>query len=137
MLSGRDNISTTYAASDVYNIVIDHSSVSWAIDENISTWVDPSKPYTIHDITIQWNIISEGLYNSIHMDEGATMTDPHSMGAIFGQDAMKITVHHNIFAHNWGRNPPPPEYLELLILRFMDGVTRRLRLIKIKISPMF
>lgn len=101
------NISTTYADSDVYNVVIDHSSVSWAIDENMSTWIDPKKLYTTHDITIQWSVISEGLYNSIHVDEGVTdgRTDPHSMGAIFGQDGTNMTVHHNIFAHNWGRNP--------------------------------
>jgi pectate lyase len=99
------NISTYYADSDVYNVVIDHSSVSWAIDENMSTWIDPKKIYTTHDITLQWNIISEGLYNSIHLDEGATKVDPHSMGAILGQNGTNMTVHHNIFAHNWGRNP--------------------------------
>jgi len=99
------NISTYYANSDVYNIVIDHSSISWAIDENVSTWIDPEKPYTARDITIQWSIISEGLHNSIHLDEDATEVDPHSMGAIFGQDGTNMTIHHNIFAHNWGRNP--------------------------------
>lgn len=99
------NISTYYADSDVYNIVIDHSSVSWAIDENMSTWIDPSKPYTAYNITIQWNVISEGLHNSIHVDEGASVPDPHSMGAILGQDGANMTVHHNLFAHNWGRNP--------------------------------
>jgi len=99
------NISTQYADSDVYNIIIDHNSVSWAIDENLSTWTDPKKPYTESDITIQWNIISEGLYNSIHLDEGATETDPHSMGVILGQGGKNITIHHNIFAHNSGRNP--------------------------------
>lgn len=99
------NISTYYAESDVYNIVIDHSSISWAIDENVSTWVDPEKIYTTHDVTVQWNIISEGLHHSIHLDEGALAADPHSMGAIFGQDGTNMTIHHNIFAHNWGRNP--------------------------------
>ncbi|MBI5964270.1 MAG: hypothetical protein HY863_12400 [Chloroflexi bacterium] len=99
------NISTAHASDDVYNIVVDHSSVSWAIDENVSTWIDPEKPYTARDITIQWNIISEGLHNSIHLDEGATETDPHSMGAILGQDGTNMTIHHNIFAHNWARNP--------------------------------
>ncbi|MBI5353863.1 MAG: hypothetical protein HZB50_14565 [Chloroflexi bacterium] len=99
------NISTTHASSDVYNIVVDHSSVSWSIDENISTWIDPKRPFTAHDITIQWSIISEGLHNSIHLDEGATETDPHSMGAILGQDGTNMTVHHNLFAHNWARNP--------------------------------
>jgi len=99
------SISTHYASSDVYNVVVDHSSVSWAIDENVSTWIDPEKLYTVRDITVQWSIISEGLHNSIHLDEGATETDPHSMGAIFGQDGTNMTVHHNIFAHNWARNP--------------------------------
>ena len=99
------SISTHYANSDVYNIIIDHSSVSWAIDENVSTWKDPEKPYTVRDITVQWSIISEGLHNSIHLDEDAAETDPHSMGAIFGQDGTNMTVHHNIFAHNWARNP--------------------------------
>lgn len=99
------NISTYYTDSDVYNIIVDHSSISWAIDENVSTWTESEKPYVTRDITIQWNIISEGLHNSIHLDEGASETNPHSMGAIFGQDGTNMTVHHNIFAHNWGRNP--------------------------------
>ena len=99
------NISTTHASTDVFNIVIDHSSVSWAIDENVSTWIEPEKAFTARDITIQWSIISEGLHNSIHLDEGAVETDPHSMGAILGQDGTNMTVHHNLFAHNGSRNP--------------------------------
>lgn len=99
------NISTSDAESDVYNIVVDHSSISWAIDENLSSYIDPNKFFTAHDITVQWSVISEGLYNSIHLDEGATVTDPHSMGAIMGQDGANLTIHHNIFAHNWARNP--------------------------------
>lgn len=99
------NISTTDANSDVYNIIVDHSSVSWAIDENVSTWTASSKPYKTHDITIQWNIISEALHNSIHIDEGSDVTDPHSMGMIIGQDGYDVSIHHNLFANNWGRNP--------------------------------
>lgn len=77
-----------------YNIIIDHSSLSWATDEVASTWYDP------HDISFQWNIISEGLYNSTH-EEGA-----HSMGLLLGSTgAGNITVHHNLFAHNRSRNP--------------------------------
>jgi hypothetical protein len=99
------NISTTNADSDVYNIIVDHSSVSWAIDENLSIWTEPAGSYKTHDITIQWSIISEGLHNSIHVDEGADTTDPHSMGMILGQSGYNITIHHNLFANNWRRNP--------------------------------
>jgi len=53
------NITTTSADSDVYNVVIDHCSISWGIDENVSTHVDPQKNYSMHDVTIQWSIISE------------------------------------------------------------------------------
>jgi pectate lyase len=99
------NISTYHANGDVYNVVVDHSSVSWAIDENMSFWIDPSKPYSIHDVTLQWLVISEGLHNSIHMDEGAAVPDPHSMGLIIGAGVSNTSIHHNLFAHNWGRNP--------------------------------
>lgn len=101
------NISTTFAESDVYNIVIDHCSVSWAIDENISTWVASNKPYTLYNITIQWTISSEGLFDSIHVDEGVTngVTDPHSMGLIVGKNGYRVSIHHNLLAHNEDRNP--------------------------------
>ncbi len=80
--------------SGAYNIVIDHCSTSWATDEVMSTY------YSAHDITIQWSIISEGLYCSTHT-EGC-----HSKGLLLGSEgARNITVHHNLFAHNVERNP--------------------------------
>lgn len=101
------NIGTYYATDDVYNVIVDHSSVSWAVDENFSIWSDPKENHTVHDITVQWNIISQGLFNSIHVDEEAIdgMTDPHSMGLIIGDQGRDITVHHNLIALNNGRNP--------------------------------
>src|SRR6185436_10943039 len=75
------------------------------IDENISTHVDPEKNYRMHAVTIQWSIISEGLHHSIHVDEGASDVDSHSMGMLLGQAGYNVTIHHNLFAHNWGRNP--------------------------------
>lgn len=79
---------------EAYNVVIDHCSFSWAVDENISTW------YDAHDITIQWSIISEGLYCSTH-EKGC-----HSMGMILGSEGSRnISIHHNLFAHNHERNP--------------------------------
>lgn len=40
-----------------YNVIVDHSSFSWATDEVVNSW------YDAHDITIQWSIVSEGLHS--------------------------------------------------------------------------
>lgn len=106
--STRDGItiSTSYATSDVYNVVLDHCSVAWGIDENVSTWVSASKTFKVHDITISNTIIAEGLYNSVHVDEGATVAAPHSMGLLLGPTGTSnISMYRNLLAHNGGRNP--------------------------------
>jgi len=77
-----------------YNVVIDHCSMSWAIDEVLSTW-HPG----IHDITFSWNIISEGLWHSRH-PEGS-----HSRGLLIGDGARDISIHHNYLAHHNRRTP--------------------------------
>ena len=77
----------------IFNIVVDHCSLSWAVDENIDMWGE------VHDITIQNCIISEALLHSKH-PKGA-----HSMGMLIGSKATNISVHHNLFAHNNDRNP--------------------------------
>ncbi|MFC1647250.1 polysaccharide lyase family 1 protein [Patescibacteria group bacterium] len=107
LTSSRDgiNISTSYASSDVYNVIVDHCSVSWGIDENVSTWISSDKNYKTHDVTVQNCIISEALNDSMHVDEGGHVTAPHSMGMLLGsRGAYNLSVHHNIVAHNRGRN---------------------------------
>ena len=47
-------------ADDVYNVVLDHCSTSWATDQTVTTW------YAAHDVTISWTIISESLDCSTH-----------------------------------------------------------------------
>jgi pectate lyase len=79
-----------------HDIVIDHTSISWAVDENISVWDDA------HDVTFSWNIISEGLAHSTH-EEGE-----HSKGAhLSGDRTYNLSFHHNLLAHNNDRNPQP------------------------------
>ena len=79
------------------NIVIDHCSFSWAIDENIETGAN--------NITFSNNIISEGLASPLHSK------GPHSKGLVtlafsYGiTGAKNTTIIKNLFAHNVGRNP--------------------------------
>ena len=81
------------SGAPVYNVVLDHLSVSWAIDENLGIGANVS------DVTISNSVIAEGLYNSIHPD------GPHSKGILVGELAQQISIHHNLFAHNQDRNP--------------------------------
>ncbi len=78
----------------VYNVVVDHVSLSWSTDEVLQTGRD------VHDITVQWSIVAEGLNCSTHTD------GCNSKGMLIGAEgARDISVHHNLFAHNVGRNP--------------------------------
>jgi len=89
----RDGIGIGSEETLVHDVVLDHCSVSWAIDENIQLW------YPCHDITIQWCLISEALEHSLH-PKGA-----HGMGLLVGDHAQRVSVHHNLMAHNMDRNP--------------------------------
>lgn len=89
----RDGIGIANRESAPYHIVLDHCSVSWAIDENVQLW------YPCHDITIQWCLIAESLEKSLHPK------GDHGMGLLVGDHARNVSVHHNFFAHNMDRNP--------------------------------
>ncbi|MBX3739335.1 MAG: hypothetical protein KF715_21785 [Candidatus Didemnitutus sp.] len=89
----RDGIGIGNPREPVHHIVIDHCSISWAIDENVSLW------HPCHDITVQWCLIAESLEHSLH-PKGA-----HGMGLLVGDHAQRVSVHHNLFAHNQDRNP--------------------------------
>lgn len=84
--------------SGIYNIVIDHVSVSWAVDGNVDLWYGG-----VHDVTITNSIISEALHNSLHPK------GPHSTGMLTGSDndevPSRISVLYSLFAHNHSRNP--------------------------------
>jgi hypothetical protein len=89
---------------EVYNVIIDHRSFSWATDENVQTW------YATRNVTIQWSIISEGLNCSTHAERTCYTDDigdhGHSKGLLIGAaGAGNISIHHNLLAHNDDRNP--------------------------------
>lgn len=86
----------------VGNLIIDHVSSSWSLDENISMYRhmfdhdgDPKTPtlkLPTVNITIQNSISSESL-----------STYHHAFGSTIG--GLNSTFHHNLWASNTGRNP--------------------------------
>jgi hypothetical protein len=96
---GNSPSGPTDADSMGFNIIIDHCSFSWGLDENVSLWNTESGINLMKNITLQWCIISEGLD-----------VDNVSMGLIIsgvGSDISlkNISLHHCLFAHNRLRNP--------------------------------
>jgi len=76
------------------NILIDHCSVSWAIDEGVSLWFP-----NISGVTIRNTIISESLDKSLH-PKGS-----HSTGLLVGPGSTNVLIQGNLLAHNGWRNP--------------------------------
>jgi hypothetical protein len=77
-----------------HNIVLDHLSLTWALDENLSTAYEQT-----HDVTVANSLIAEGLHDSIHPK------GPHSKGVMIGNNSERVTLYRNILAANHERNP--------------------------------
>ena len=98
-----DAISTNGA----YNIIIDHCSSTWAVDENCSasgprfdgSTPDDWRDHTSHNLTISNNIIAEGLSNATHTK------GEHSKGSLIHDNVTKVAVLKNLYASNMERNP--------------------------------
>jgi hypothetical protein len=85
----------------VHNVVIDHCSITWAPDENISpsAWV--------RAFTIQWCIIGEGARYGGESGFGGYgwLAEFGIAGSTSPERLCRTSLHHNLFIHNAGRNP--------------------------------
>ena len=99
-----DAITTVRGARDV---IVDHCSLSWATDENLSAsstrflgesekeWMENAS----RRITYGNNIIAEGLAHSTHPK------GEHSKGSLIHDHVNDVLIVGNLYAHNYERSP--------------------------------
>lgn len=98
-----DAFSTVAAA----NVIIDHCSFLWAIDENMSAsgprfngpTVTEWRQNTSRNIVFSNNLAAEGLANASHPK------GEHSKGSLVHDNATGIVFYRNVWAHNVERHP--------------------------------
>lgn len=90
-----------------HDVIVDHCSVSWATDENLSAsgprfegGEDQAKwrNGTSHRITFSNNIVAEGLSHASHVK------GEHSKGSLIHDNAYEVLIVGNLYAHNLERN---------------------------------
>lgn len=99
----EDGIATVGA----WNVIIDHCSLTWATDENLSasgprfTGSTPEewRRGTSHNITFSNNIIGESLAYSSHSK------GEHSKGSLIHDNVTGLLIVGNLYAHNYERSP--------------------------------
>ncbi|HET9510533.1 MAG TPA: pectate lyase [Sphingomonas sp.] len=96
----------SFSTIGAYNVIVDHCTFSWAVDENMSAsgprftgaTVEDWRRGTSHDITFSYNAAYEGLADSSHPK------GEHSKGSLIHDNATGITIWRNLYAHNVERN---------------------------------
>ncbi|MBL8220422.1 MAG: hypothetical protein JNL62_14410, partial [Bryobacterales bacterium] len=77
------------------DVILDHVSASWSIDETLSVT-------NSNRVTVQWAIIAESLNRSCHLEGN------HGYGTLlrdFNGNFNTLSFHNNLYAHHSSRNP--------------------------------
>lgn len=89
----------------VYNVVFDHISATWGVDENLSVsgprdlLPEGNPHFTSHDVTLYKCLIAQGLSNSSHSK------GEHSKGTLIHDSVYNVSIIGCLYAHNKDRNP--------------------------------
>lgn len=89
---GRQQADSLDLLNGARNVILDHCSATWSVDECLSLSGD------VANVTIQWCLIGESLRQSVH-PKGA-----HGYGSLSRANG-PVTWHHNLWIHNDARNP--------------------------------
>jgi hypothetical protein len=95
-LDSFDILGKRWGGINADNIIIDHCSFSWGVDETVTF------SGGVTNTTIQWSIVAEGLSNAGHPK------GEHSKGFMVSGKYIypsSVSGHHNYIAHNSDRNP--------------------------------
>jgi len=96
-----------FSTQGARDVIVDHCSMSWGIDENLSasgprfTGRTPEewRQGTSHRITFSNNIIADGLARSTHPK------GEHSKGSLIHDNVTGMLIAGNLYANNMERNP--------------------------------
>lgn len=95
-LDSMSILGSYWANNEAYNIIVDHSSFSWGVDETLTLTGG------VLTTTIQWSIVSEGLSRAGHPK------GEHSKGLMVSGkyvNPSSISLLRNYIAHHTGRTP--------------------------------
>jgi|GEM_PF-3541632 hypothetical protein len=107
-LDNRDAIKIeTPAGVTVYNVVLDHLSCSWSVDELVSLWGQNGQ---INNVTLLNCIFADPIMNGEPDSSGHSRLRTHSegthgFGPLVGPNTSNVSIIRNIMAFIYGRNP--------------------------------
>lgn len=95
------------------DVILDHVSASWSIDENLSVAGTGTRRVTVQYSTISEGLAQTGLYHGA-WDANYNPGGPesHSMGSLIkpGDGNGIVSFHHNLWSNNGNRNPAIGNY---------------------------